>query len=235
MSDADDFLNPKCTRRTLDIFGPRYSIVRALEGQLSRFHGTLLDVGCGRMPYKTILVAPPSRVDRYIGLDLGRSTYGQPDVLWDGRTIPLEPNLVECAMATEVFEHCPDPVLVMREIARVLKPAGLLFFTVPFLWPLHDVPHDEYRYTPFAMERLLREAGLAHIETWPLGGWDSSLAQMIGLWIRRRPMSRNRRRFLSIFATLIVRILFKQDHLGQEWKEGLMFTGMAGTASKPLA
>jgi len=31
------------------------------------------------------------------------------------------------------------------KLVRVLKPGGLLFLTLPFLWPLHSVPNDEYR------------------------------------------------------------------------------------------
>ena len=53
------------------------------------------------------------------------------------------------------------------------------------LWPLHDVPYDECRYTPFAIKRHLRNAGFEQFRLKPLGGWDASLAQMIGLWILR--------------------------------------------------
>jgi hypothetical protein len=52
----------------------------------------------------------------------------------------------------------------------MLKPGSLLFFTVSFLWPLHDVPRDAYRYTPFALERHLRNSGFAQIKLKALGG-----------------------------------------------------------------
>jgi len=35
--------------------------------------------------------------------------------------MPVAANSMDCAIATEVFEHCPDPAIIMREIARVLS------------------------------------------------------------------------------------------------------------------
>jgi SAM-dependent methyltransferase len=136
----EQFLAPSCTPTNLAIFPVRSAILRALQETTRHFSGTLLDVGCGDMPYKSLVLAPPSRATRYLGLDLERSTSeAQPDLRWDGDRIPLAEDVVDCALATEVFEHCPSPEIIMGETLRVLKPGGLLFFTVPFLWPLHDV------------------------------------------------------------------------------------------------
>ena len=136
----EQFLAPSCTPRNLDIFLVHSAIPRALQDTTRYFSGTLLDVGYGYMPYKSLVLAPPSRATRYVGLDLERSTYeAKPDLLWDGNRIPLPEHAVDCALATEVFEHCSSPEIIMGETLRVLKPGGLLFFTVPFLWPLHDV------------------------------------------------------------------------------------------------
>lgn len=232
-SEHHEFLNPLCLSTTLDIHIARRSILDALRLQLSDFSGTVLDIGCGYMSYKPLLMAPPSRAEKYIGLDLRGNIYQQPDLEWDGCTIPLGDNSVDCALATEVLEHCPKPKIVLGEALRVLKPGGLLFFTVPFLWPLHDVPHDEYRYTPFALERHLREAGYEQIKLKALGGWDASLAQMIGLWVRRRSMSARKRALLSKLAVPIVRYLIRRDRPPLDFGEGLMITGISGTAIKP--
>jgi SAM-dependent methyltransferase len=185
------------------------------------------------MPYKSLVLAPPSRAERYIGLDLKDNIYEKPDLEWDGRNIPLEDCVIDCALATEVFEHCEDPEILMRESLRVLKPGGLLFFTVPFLWPLHCVPHDEYRYTPFSLERHLRNSGFEEIRLKPLGGWDASLAQMIGLWVRRRPMSSRKRAILSRLSLPVVRFLAGRDQPPDEFGESSMITGISGTAMKP--
>ena len=120
------YLNPLCSARTLHHFALRRSILNALCAHLEEFSGTLLDIGCGYMPYKPVVLNPPSRVTKYIGLDLDDTIYKtpespQPDLGWDGRTIPLEDNAVDCALATEVLEHCPDPELTLRETRRALR------------------------------------------------------------------------------------------------------------------
>jgi SAM-dependent methyltransferase len=232
MESPSPFLCPLCTRRTLDIFPSQRLILDALLERLARFHGTVLDVGCGDQPYKPLLLAGPSTAERYIGLDLSSSGYAAHDLEWDARHIPLEANSVDCALATEVFEHCPEPEHVMREIARVLKPRGFLFFTVPFVWPLHCSPHDQYRFTPFALERHLRQAGFDQIEMKAMGGWDASLAQMIGLWVRRRPMARRIRSVLSICFVPLVRYLLKRDKPQPVFTDQTMITGIAGSAVK---
>jgi SAM-dependent methyltransferase len=148
-----DFLSPNMFDR-LDSFHPRRAILNALKKELPNFHGTLLDIGCGQMPYKPILLSSPSRISKYIGLELRDGQYarfGPFDLVWDGLHIPLEDNSIDCAIATEVFEQCEDPEIVMRETKRVLKAGGFLFFTVPFLWPIHDPPTDQYRFTPYAL------------------------------------------------------------------------------------
>jgi SAM-dependent methyltransferase len=228
---SDEFTNPVCAPWSLDAFGPRRSILAALTREAPNFTGTFLDVGCGRMPYRAMLTAP-GRIRKYIGLDLGRDTYGQPDLLWDGAIIPLADDSVDSAMATEVLEHCPHPDALVAEVQRVLRPGGLFFLTVPFLWPLHDAPYDEYRYTPFAIERLLRDGGFDDVSAYALGGWDASLAQMLGLWISRRPMPARIRRLLSVAMTPVIRALFERETLPVEPRDQLMITGVAARATK---
>jgi len=228
------FLFPRWSGDMLDCFTARQSILLALRSRLWEVEGTVLDIGCGYMPYKPLFLAAPSRATRYVGLDLVGPIYkASPDVVWDGLAMPFGDETIDCAIATEVFEHCPDPEIVMREACRVLKPDGWLFFTVPFLWPLHDVPHDHYRYTPFALERHLRRAGFGRLELAALGGWDASLGQMIGLWARRRPMAGWKRSVLSTMMAPVVRYLVRRDVPPDRFGESCMITGLCGTAYKP--
>ena len=238
MPQHDAFLHPKLSLDTQDRYIARSSILRALTSQLPHFHGTFLDIGCGVQPYRPLITAGPSRVERYLGMDLeGNPTSGylrvRPDLFWDGLHMPLEDASVDSAMATEVLEHCPEPAVLLSEACRVLRPGGLLFLTVPFLWPLHDVPHDEYRYTPFALERLLKNAGFGEVVLTPLGGWSASLAQMLALWSMRSPMSPRGRKVFTRLTRPLVAYLLKRDRIPDPMTNP-MITGLAGTARKPL-
>jgi glycosyltransferase involved in cell wall biosynthesis/ubiquinone/menaquinone biosynthesis C-methylase UbiE len=232
------FLAPQPSPEFMDLYLVRQGILRRLEQAIPLFSGVFLDVGCGQMPYRDHILARNSAITRYVGLDFAAGKYAErrrPDLTWDGRTIPLPDAGVDSVMATEVLEHCPDPLPVLREIRRVLAPGGVLFFTTPFLWPIHDAPHDHYRYTPYALARLLAEAGFEDARVEALGGWNASLAQMIGLWLRRAPMDGQERarltRDLHPFFTELVRT----DVVPEDFSRNPMVTGLAGTARAPGA
>jgi SAM-dependent methyltransferase len=206
---------------------------------MASFHGVVLDIGCGEAPYYDDLLSPPSRASKYIGIDIKNDCKGiipdQSFIIWDGVTMPVPDASVDCALATELFEHTPDPELVMQEALRVLKPGGLLFFTVPFLWPLHIVPYDYRRFTPFGLERHLSQSGFTQIEIKATGGWHAALAQFIGLFLRRGPIARVPKFLLSTLAIPVVQHLLRLDRPQSVFKEDSMFTGLYGTAVKPLS
>jgi 2-polyprenyl-3-methyl-5-hydroxy-6-metoxy-1,4-benzoquinol methylase len=219
----------------IDKFGLRRAIQQSLEKHMPEMEGVLLDVGCGNKPYKGLITSEASKVDKYIGLDFKDNPIhnNNPDIVWENGQIPLLDKSIDSVICTEVLEHCPHPEMVLKEISRVLKLGGTLFFTVPFLWPLHEVPFDEYRYTPFSLERHLANSGFSNIKISALGGWDASLAQMIGLWVRRRKMNRWIRSLLSYIAWPVVFFLLKIDKKKTvKFSEGSMITGLSGTATR---
>jgi SAM-dependent methyltransferase len=235
MPAPDPFLQPRCVTTSLDRFTVRTSILRAVTDVAPDMHGTVLDVGCGRMPYKSLIVnRSAAQGVRYLGLDFpGGGLYEvEPDLTWDGVSIPLADATVDCAMATEVFEHCKELPVVLREIQRVLVPGGFLFFTVPFFWPVHDAPHDEFRYTPFALERMLSDAGFSNVAIEATGGWDASLAQMLGLWARRRPFAGWKRALVSALLLPFVKLLTAMDVPVSPHKDNAMMPGLSGRAYK---
>ena len=77
-SDSDAFLQPRCSVSTLDVYSVRQAILTALQSEVHHFHGVILDVGWGRMPYKPLLLPR----GKYIGLDLAAGSYGNP--IWSG-------------------------------------------------------------------------------------------------------------------------------------------------------
>jgi SAM-dependent methyltransferase len=231
----NNFINIKLESYNLDTYFIRTSIFNYLKDTLPQFKGNLLDIGCGKMPYRKYILEN-TEVNNYVGLDIeGALDYDssiKPDYTWNGEKMPFNENSFDCAFATEVLEHCPQPETVLKEVFRVLKPNGIFFFTVPFLWNLHEVPHDEYRYTPFSLERHLKNSSFTSVTIKATGGWNSSLAQMLGLWVRRKPMLDKKRKILSYVLKPIIQILINRDIKPNKFEETTMITGLYGTAIK---
>jgi len=122
----------------------------------------LLDLGCGVKPYQHIY---DKYADTAIGIDVAASPHNidQDDRIYDGQTIPFNDNEFDIVLCTEVMEHVPEPQLFLHEIHRVLKAGGVLIMTVPFLVPLHEEPHDYYRYTVHGLKHLLKNNGFESI------------------------------------------------------------------------
>lgn len=233
----DNFINIPFSKDNLDRVVIRNGIINAIKSSIGLFKGELLDIGCGKMPYKNYMLANAA-INNYVGLDIETAieydAAVKPDFTWDGKMMPFENQQYETVFATEVLEHCPRPEIVLKEVHRVLKTGGVFFFTVPFLWPLHEVPHDAYRYTPYTMQRLLDEAGFVNINITASGAWNASMAQMLGLWVRRSPMGPNKRKLLSFIIKPMMKYLLKKDnYFTKDFYEGQMITGLYGTAIKP--
>lgn len=211
-----------------------YLLKRQFEYFNLHFKGTVVDLGCGKMMYKETIIRNQN-VQNYIGVDIYNPKYQsdiQPDLIWNGTELPIDSLSVDCILSTSVFEHLPNIESVLKEIFRVLKNEGILLFAVPFLWPLHDVPNDEYRYTPFALRRLFLSAGFAKADIKATGGWDMSLAMMLSLWISRsQSASSNKKHYISMFTSFI-EALVNNDSIPEVFEESMMLPGIYGVVTK---
>lgn len=80
-----------------------------------------------------------------------------PELVGDITAMPCPEGSFDVVVLSEVLEHVQEPGAAVQNIHRLLKPAGTLILTVPFLFPIHDQPYDYYRYTRFGLHYLLRE------------------------------------------------------------------------------
>lgn len=100
----------------------------------------------------------------YVALDYpatGRDMYGaKPDLFGDCSCLPLLGATVDTVLLLDVLEHVRRPALALGEICRVLRPGGRLILSIPFLYPIHDAPHDYQRYTLHGLSREIDDCGL---------------------------------------------------------------------------
>lgn len=154
-------------------------------------HGLVLDIGAADRWIEAKL--PPTV--SYVALDYpatGRDLYaGHPDVFADGAKLPFADASFDGVLCLEVLEHVANPRAMLREVARVLKPDGRAWLSMPFLYPLHDAPFDFQRYTEFGLRRELEAAGLHVVRLERKGhavrtaGLLASLAVAGGAYARR--------------------------------------------------
>jgi len=149
--------------------------------RLLRMHarGVLVDVGCGKAPYFGIY---RSIVTRSVGVDWDSSihTSDQVDIKCDlNQKIALPDAFADTVLCTDVLEHLFEPQRAWNEIARILKPGGKAIIGVPFLYWIHEAPHDYHRYTAFALRKYAAAAGLAVESLEAAGGLSQVLADLL--------------------------------------------------------
>ncbi|MDP9034638.1 MAG: class I SAM-dependent methyltransferase [Myxococcota bacterium] len=147
-------------------------------------HGRLLDVGCGAKPFEPFF-AP--FVTGYVGVEYqavfsstdASKRVTKPDLFYDGKTLPFEAHTFDTVLSTEVLEHTREPMDLVGEMARVLKPDGTLILTTPFALRLHEEPYDYYRFTRYGLAAMVERFGLRVVEARSFGGVWSVVGQKI--------------------------------------------------------
>lgn len=66
-------------------------------------------------------------------------------------------NSVDCVVTISTLEHVRYPAKVVAEIHRILKPGGVVYINVPFMFPFHADPDDFYRFSNRGLEILCEE------------------------------------------------------------------------------
>jgi len=106
----------------------------------------------------------------YVGTD-AREGVGVDRVL-DLHDLDLPDGSVGTAICVETLEHVEYPRRALEEIHRVLTPGGIAVITSTMDFPIHNHPHDYWRFTPEAFKSLFRPfrgsfVGYAGDELWP--------------------------------------------------------------------
>jgi SAM-dependent methyltransferase len=104
----------------------------------------------------------------HIGCDL------QPGVgvdrIEDVHQLTFDDDSVGTVICLETLEHVADPLRAVHEMHRVLRPGGVLAISSLMFFPIHEHPHDYWRFTPQGFELLLApfESRLVVAQGWEL-------------------------------------------------------------------
>ncbi len=141
----------------------------------------VLDAGAG-----SCLYANHFSQHRYESADYckGKKEYGDVSYVCSLEEISVRDESFDLVLSTQVLGHVAEPLLVLREIHRVLKPGGRLWLSAPLSWEEHGQPADFYRYTQFGLRHLLTQAGFKVVELEWGGRYYATLWYQLRLAVR---------------------------------------------------
>lgn len=186
------------------LVNPYYFARRGLYLGLAEFfpslHGRVLDVGCGRKPYRHLVP-----VGEYVGLELDTlelRDLGAADLYYSGGSFPVPDASFDAVICSQVLEHIFTPMDFLEEIRRVLRPGGSLLLTTPFAWDEHSQPDDFGRYSSFGLVHLLRNSGFEMISQRKTCADGRTLVQLGTGYLYK--ILRSRHRSLNLLVQLLV-------------------------------
>ncbi len=97
-------------------------------------------------------------------------------VIGDGCRMEFKDASFDTVLNIQVLEHVFEPIVMVKEISRVLRPSGYAIFLIPQTSVMHELPAHYYNFTRPWIEQVMKRAGLSIVELKPLGGVWSSLA-----------------------------------------------------------
>jgi SAM-dependent methyltransferase len=117
----------------------------------------------------------------------------------------------------DVLEHVRDPLRVLCEVRRILRPGGLLLCSTPNVdsvdanlfgryWIGYDFPRHLYVFSSSTLGRLLRQAGLHVEQFFCFYGRYTTFALSVSLWINAHVSSSS---FKSTCRSILLFPLFR--------------------------
>src|SRR5262249_55402846 len=164
----------------------------------------VVDVGCGRKPFYPFLA---KYAKSYIGTDI---LAGEPmvDRVCPCEHLDLPHESADLVIGLSVLEHVNDPIQSVKELARVVRPDGLVFASTHGCFPWHPYPQDHWRWTQTGLPILFKKyGGFKNVRLFATRGTMSAifflLAHYTYAWASR---SSWRLRFRSMLTSTVNRM-----------------------------
>ncbi len=154
-----------------------------IEAELGPFRhllkGRVLNAGCGNRDLSPLVDGELVNQDIAEGLHNANV-----DIYSPLHEIPVPDGHFDAIVCNAVLEHVRNPDEVLDEFARVCRPGGVLYLTVPFMQPEHLDPTDFQRYTADGLRALVDRHGFATTEVRDVHSVYTTLAWIVYEWLR---------------------------------------------------
>lgn len=129
-------------------------IDKSLEEEVNKsINKKVLNIGAGGEIGKHVKKICNKYKAKLMSIDIDKNR--EPDIICDVKNMPFKNNNFDIIVCAEILEHVLFPHESINEMHRVLKQNGALILTTRFIFPLHDVPYDYFRYTKYGIKELL--------------------------------------------------------------------------------
>jgi SAM-dependent methyltransferase len=160
----------------------RYSIAEFMKYASKEITETdrVLDAGAGAAPYKKYFIHANYESTDFEDI-FDKKSKKMHNFICSLDNIPKPNNSYDVIINTQVLEHVPEPLKVITEFYRVLKPNGKLFLTAPQGWGIHGEPYHFFNFTKYGLELLFNKAGFRVVFIKPRGGIFWYLAHRVSI------------------------------------------------------
>jgi SAM-dependent methyltransferase len=97
-------------------------------------------------------------------------------VVGDGTKMEFADNSFDTVINVQVLEHVFEPIRMVDEIGRVLRPGGHAVFLIPQTGNTHLVPDFHYNFSRYWATQAMDRAGIEILQLQPLGGTWTTMA-----------------------------------------------------------
>lgn len=111
---------------------------------------------------------PPERLkgyERVTQIDLKRFEHIDQVVNAEEMSSVLPKASFDYVVSTSMLEHTPHPWRVIAEVHQVLKPGGIFYLAVPWMFPFHGEGGDYWRFSLQCLQILMKENGFLELES----------------------------------------------------------------------
>jgi len=138
----------------------------------------VLDAGAGPCKYRPLFSQCKYESQDFAKYEGSDHRYGELDYICDITSIPVADASFDRVICTEVLEHVPHPEKVIAELARILKPGGLVAITAPLISGIHMAPyHFCSGFSPYWYRHFMPLSGLSVESCKPNGGFFAFYGQ----------------------------------------------------------